>query len=58
MKSTPKKQTEIEAESRRRTLQILRDEKAMEGVREALAEVQRGERGVPSKELTRKYKRA
>ncbi|MDO8616489.1 MAG: hypothetical protein Q7T33_12275 [Dehalococcoidia bacterium] len=58
MKSTQKKQNKIQAESHRRTLQVLQDEKFMEGVYEAMAEAAKGERGVPAKELKRKYKRA
>jgi len=58
MKQADKKQAEIEAESRRRTQQILDDEEAMRGIYESLEEVKRGERGVPGKDLLRKYKRA
>jgi len=58
MKQSEKKRAEIEAESRRRTQQILDDKDAMRGIYEALEEVKRGERGVPGKELKRKYKRA
>ena len=58
MKQGEKKRAEIEAESRRRTQQVLDDEDAMRGIYEALEEVKRGERGVPGKELKRKYKRA
>ncbi len=58
MKSTRKKQTETQAESHRRTLQVLQDEKFMDGVYEAMAEAAKGERGVPAKDLKRKYKRA
>ena len=58
MRIAQKKQTALQAESHRRTLQILEDEKAMKGIYEALEEAQKGERGVPAKELKRKYKRA
>jgi len=58
VRATQRKQVERQAESHRRTLQILEDEKAMEGVYEALEAVRRGERGVPGKELKRKYKSA
>ena len=58
MKQTPKQKSEIEAEARRRTQQILDDPDAMRGIYESLEEVKRGERGVPGKELKRKYKRA
>ena len=58
MKATQKTQIKRQAESHRRTLQILEDEKAMESIYEALEEVQKGERGTPGKELKRKYKRA
>ena len=58
MKATQKKQVDRLAESHRRTLQILEDEKAMDGIYEALEEVKKGERGVPGKELKRKYRRA
>lgn len=49
---------EIAVESHRRTLQMLEDKEFMEGVFEAMEAVKRGERGVPGKELKRKYKRA
>jgi len=58
MKQAQKKQVKILAETHRRTLQILEDQKAMEGIYESLKEAQKGERGVPGKELKRKYKRA
>lgn len=58
MRIAHKKQTERQVESHRRTLQILEDKKAMQGIYEALEEAQKGERGVPAKELKRKYKRA
>jgi len=58
MKQADRKRAEIKAESRRRTQQILDDEDAMRGIREALEAVQKGEQGVPGKNLKRKYKRA
>jgi len=58
MKAAQKKDIETLAESHRRTLQILEDEKAMKGIYESLEAVKRGERGTPGKELKRKYKRA
>ena len=58
MKESQKKQIDIAAESHRRTLEVLQDEKFMEGVYEAMAEAAKGERGVPGKELKRKHKRA
>jgi hypothetical protein len=58
MKADRKKESEIEAESRRRTLQILEDKEAMKGIYEALEAVKKGDRGTPGKELKRKYKRA
>ena len=58
MRATQKKQVDRQAESHRRTLQVLQDEKFMEGVYEAMVEAAKGERGVPAKELKRKYKRA
>jgi hypothetical protein len=48
----------IAIESHRRTIQILEDEEAMEGIYESLEAIQRGERGTPLKDLKRKYKRA
>jgi PHD/YefM family antitoxin component YafN of YafNO toxin-antitoxin module len=58
MRATQKKQTDKQAESLRRTLQILEDEKAMEGIYQAQAEIERGERGTPLKDLKRKPRRA
>ncbi|MEX0683096.1 MAG: hypothetical protein WD904_12025 [Dehalococcoidia bacterium] len=58
MRATQKKQTDREAESLRRTLQVLEDQQAMEGVYEAQAQVEKGERGTPLKDLKRKPRRA
>jgi hypothetical protein len=58
MRQSQKEDIERQAESLRRTLQILEDEKAMEGIYEALEAVQRGERGTPLKDLKRKPRRA
>ena len=58
MNEEQKKQVEIAMESHRRALEMLEDDEFMEGVFEAAEAVKRGERGVPAKELKRKYKRA
>jgi predicted DNA-binding protein YlxM (UPF0122 family) len=58
MRATQRKRTERLVESHRRTLQILEDQKAMEGIYEALQEAKKGERGEPGRELKRKYKGA
>jgi len=58
MKASQKKQIEIQAESHRRTLQVLQDENFMEGVYESMAEAAKGERGVRLADVKRKPTRA
>jgi hypothetical protein len=57
--SKPRSQdVETQIESHSRSLQILEAKQAIEGVYESLEAVQRGEQGVPLKELKRKSKSA
>jgi len=58
MNDEQKKQLEIAIESHRRTLEMLQNEDFMEGVFESWEAVQRGEKGVPGKDLKRKYKKS
>ena len=58
MNKEQKKQVQIQIESHRRTIQMLEDEQFMSGVFESMEAVARGEKGVPGKELKRKYKLA
>ena len=58
MNKEQKKQVEIQIESHRRTIQVLEDEKFMTGIFESMEAVARGEKGIPGKELKRKYKLA
>jgi hypothetical protein len=58
MKESRKKQIDIQAESHRRTLQVLQDEKFMEGVYESMVEAAKGERGTRLADIKRKRARA
>jgi hypothetical protein len=58
MNREQRKAVETAIESHRRTLQLLQDEKFMEGVFESMEAVAKGDKGVRGKDLERKYKRA
>jgi len=58
MNEEQKQLVQRQIEEHRLTIQVLEDEKFMDGVFESWEAVKRGERGVPAKDLKRKYKRA
>lgn len=51
-------QLEREAEAHRRIAEVLETKEFMQGVYEAMSEVQHGDRPVPWENLTRKYGRS
>jgi hypothetical protein len=57
MNDEQKRLLEIAIESHRRTLDILQNKEFMEGVFESWEAVQRGEKGIPGKDLKRKYEK-
>jgi len=58
MQEALKEQLAREEEARRRVAEVRANRKFMAGVHEALACWQRGEKGVPSKNLKRKHGRS